>query len=27
MKDCNFRNIDGFVDKFFNLAGWGKEQN
>ncbi|KAE9374068.1 hypothetical protein N431DRAFT_556485 [Stipitochalara longipes BDJ] len=26
IKDCTFRNVAGFVDKFFNLKGWRKEQ-
>ncbi|KAK1252733.1 hypothetical protein MKX08_003920 [Trichoderma sp. CBMAI-0020] len=25
-KDCTFRNVGGFFDKFFNLEGWSAEQ-
>ncbi|KAF3352309.1 hypothetical protein ACHAQF_008839 [Verticillium nonalfalfae] len=26
IKDCTFRNVDGFMDRFFNPKGWPKEQ-
>jgi len=26
IKDCTFRNVDGFVDKFFNVESWNREQ-
>ncbi|KAJ4308018.1 hypothetical protein N0V84_012350 [Fusarium piperis] len=26
IRNCTFRHVDGFMDKFFNPEGWGKEQ-